>query len=100
MRNELLYVLCIQLVRIFAYPDSRSISALGSHSPDDAPEGANSCRLEDRVEYELPLGFIGSLFGGWFVDKKLRKLFLYRDNVAAEAFAGRDSKKGVSPEVA
>jgi hypothetical protein len=39
------------------------------------PEGPKSCRLEDRVEYELPLGFIGSLLGGWFVDKKLRKLF-------------------------
>jgi len=70
------------------------------HTHQMTPEGANSCRLEDRVEYELPLGFIGCLFGGWFVDKKLRKLFRYRHNVAAEAFAGRDSKKGVSPEVA
>jgi ligand-binding SRPBCC domain-containing protein len=56
------------------------------------PEGPNYCRLEDRVEYELPLGFIGSLLGGWFVDKKLRKLFRYRHNVTAEAFI-----KGASP---
>jgi ligand-binding SRPBCC domain-containing protein len=47
----------------------------------------------------LPLGFIGGLLGGWFVDKKLRKLFRYRHNVTAEAFAKRDIK-AVSPEVA
>jgi ligand-binding SRPBCC domain-containing protein len=63
------------------------------------PEGPKSCRLEDRVEYELPLGFIGSLLGGWFVDKKLRKLFRYRHNVAAEALANREIN-GASPEVA
>jgi ligand-binding SRPBCC domain-containing protein len=63
------------------------------------PEGPESCRLEDRVEYELPLGLIGDLFGGWFVDKKLRKLFRYRHNVTAEAFTN-PSIKGLSPEVA
>jgi hypothetical protein len=70
------------------------------HTHRMMPEGANTCRLEDRVEYELPLGFIGSFLGGWLVDKKLRKLFRYRHNVTAEALTDRATKKGVSPEVA
>ena len=70
------------------------------HTHRMMPEGPGSCRLEDRVEYELPLGFIGSLLGGWFVDnKKLRKLFRYRHNVTTEALAHREIK-GASPEVA
>ena len=70
------------------------------HTHRMMPEGANSCRLEDRVEYEMPLGFIGSFLGGWFVDQKLRKLFRYRHNVTAEALKDREAKKGASPEVA
>lgn len=69
------------------------------HTHRMMPEGPKSCRLEDRVEYELPLGFIGSLLGGWFVDKKLRKLFRYRHNVTAEAMADQNSSSA-SPEVA
>jgi hypothetical protein len=63
------------------------------------PEGPKSCRLEDRIEYELPLGLLGSIFGGWFVQKKLQKLFRYRHNVTAEAMA-EQSAKVASPEVA
>jgi ligand-binding SRPBCC domain-containing protein len=62
------------------------------------PEGPKSCRLEDRVEYELPLGFVGNLLASWFVHKKLQKLFRYRHNVTAEAMAERSSKSE-TPEV-
>ena len=68
------------------------------HTHRMIPEGSKSCRLEDRVEYELPLGIIGSFLGDWFVHKKLQKLFRYRYNVTAEALAERNSRRA-SPEV-
>lgn len=69
------------------------------HTHRMMPEGAKSCRLEDRIEYELPL-FLGSSLGGWLVHKKLQKLFRYRHNVTAEAMAERCLKKATTPEVA
>jgi uncharacterized protein len=64
-----------------------------SHTHRMTPEGPKSCRLEDRIEYELPLGFVGNLLGSWFVHEKLQKLFRYRHNVTAEAMAkGRQTK--------
>lgn len=37
--------------------------------------------LEDRIEYVLPFGAIGRLFGGAFVRRKLDRLFTYRHQV-------------------
>jgi uncharacterized protein len=70
-----------------------------SHTHRMTPEGPKFCRLEDRIEYELPLGFVGNFLGGWFVRRKLQKLFRYRHNVTAEAMAERNSKSE-PPEVA
>lgn len=39
--------------------------------------------LEDRIEYELPLGRLGHIFGGWFVRRKFERLFTYRHAVTA-----------------
>jgi len=72
-----------------------------SHTHRMIPEGPKACRLEDRIEYELPFGFLGDLLGSWFVDKKLQKLFRYRHNVTAEALAESSAgAKAKSPEVA
>jgi uncharacterized protein len=49
------------------------------------PESAEACRLEDRIEYELPLGALGDFFGGWLVRRKLARVFEYRHRVTAEA---------------
>jgi len=49
------------------------------------PDGPSACFLEDRILYELPLGGIGNFFGGWFVRRKLKRLFAYRHRVTAEA---------------
>ena len=57
------------------------------------PEGANACRLEDQVEYELPLGALGDLFGGWVVRRKLARVFEYRHRVTAEAMSARREKR-------
>ena len=50
-----------------------------THSMDAAPEGG--CWLVDHVEYALPLGALGALGGGWFVRRKLERLFAFRHEV-------------------
>lgn len=49
------------------------------------PEGPQASILEDRIEYTLPLGFVGAFFGNWFVQRKLKRLFAYRHRVTREA---------------
>jgi len=47
------------------------------HTHRMKPEGEGACLLEDRVEYALPLGFLGSAAGA-FVRSSLERLFDYR----------------------
>jgi uncharacterized protein (TIGR01777 family) len=42
------------------------------------PAGAEACELVDEVQYRLPLGFAGQMFGGALVSKKLDRMFRYR----------------------
>ena len=57
-----------------------------THRMMPASDGdASASVLEDRIEYELPLGAIGNLFGGWYVRRKLKRLFDYRHRVTREA---------------
>jgi len=51
------------------------------------PDGPNACRLEDTIQYELPLGAFGAICGGWFVRRKLGRLFAHRHAVTRQAFA-------------
>ena len=53
------------------------------------PQGPDACVLEDTIEYELPLGGLGRLFGHPFVQRKLKRLFAYRHAVTRRAFEGR-----------
>jgi ligand-binding SRPBCC domain-containing protein len=53
------------------------------------PDGPNACVLEDTIEYELPFGALGALVGGWFVRRKLRRLFDYRHAVTRRAHEKR-----------
>jgi ligand-binding SRPBCC domain-containing protein len=58
------------------------------HTHRMTPASANDATasiLEDRIEYELPLGALGNFFGGWFVRRKLAKLFEFRHRVTKEA---------------
>ena len=52
-------------------------------APDGDPQAASI--LEDRIEYELPFGALGNFAGGWFVRRKLRRLFEFRHRVTKEA---------------
>lgn len=60
------------------------------------PEDKNASWLEDRIEYQLPFGWLGRLIAGAWVRHKLQKLFAYRHQVTAQAVAsplgiGKDS---------
>lgn len=44
------------------------------------PSGGGSI-LRDEIEYELPLGALGQLGGGWFVRRMLERLFAYRHDI-------------------
>lgn len=44
-------------------------------------DGADASILEDAIEYELPLGALGALFGGALVRRKLARMFAHRHRV-------------------
>jgi ligand-binding SRPBCC domain-containing protein len=48
---------------------------------------ADGVEMHDRVEYELPLGWLGRLFGGWLVRRQLKQIFDYRAEVITRLFA-------------
>jgi uncharacterized protein len=45
--------------------------------------GPNTSDLEDDIEYQVPLGFLGRTFGGGFVRGQLQQLFRFRHLVTA-----------------
>ena len=49
------------------------------------PRGEGECTLTDEIEYELPLGVLGRVFGGWFARRNLERLFEFRHRVTREA---------------
>jgi ligand-binding SRPBCC domain-containing protein len=60
-----------------------------THTMD--PDGAGGSWLTDRIEYELPGGVVGNLAAGWFVNRRMERMFAYRHEVtrrACEAEAG------------
>lgn len=61
-----------QLVGMFDY---------WKHSHIMSNVDTNKSLLRDSIEYRLPLGFIGDLFGSAFVKSKLERLFNFRHNV-------------------
>lgn len=61
--------------------------ALWRHAHLIEPAGASASWLEDRIEYALPFGPLGRWLGGFFVRRKLERLFEYRHRVTAAAFA-------------
>ncbi len=46
--------------------------------------GPGRCVLEDRIEYTLPLGWLGEVVAGWLVRRKLTRMFDYRHAVTLQ----------------
>lgn len=40
----------------------------------------------DQVDYALPFGTLGDVFGGWYVERDVRSIFEYRKKVILEIF--------------
>lgn len=51
------------------------------------PDGADKSILEDSIEYVLPLGILGRLFGGAVARAKLERMFTYRHEVTVQDIA-------------
>lgn len=51
------------------------------HTHTMEPDGDDATWLIDHIEYKLPLGPLGALFGGGFAKKKLEKMFEFRHEI-------------------
>ena len=49
------------------------------------PLGPDACQLTDDITYRLPLGALGSMFGGWYARRELERLFEFRHEVTKRA---------------
>jgi uncharacterized protein len=62
------------------------------HTHEFQAEGPDSSWLEDRVEYEFPLGWLGRLIGGAYTKRRLQRLFEWRHKTTAEVLSTRKQK--------
>ena len=72
--------------RMFRDSQIKGPFALWRHIHIFEPDGPSACYLEDRVEYALPMGTLGTMIAGHFVRRKLDRLFSYRHAFTANAF--------------
>jgi uncharacterized protein len=64
--------------RMFCDRMNRGPFALWIHHHIVTPVTAQSSRLTDQIEYELPLGVLGRVFGRGIARRQLEKLFHFR----------------------
>ena len=53
------------------------------HTHTMVPDGAGGSWLVDHIEYDL--GLLGNLGAGWFVKRRMEKMFAYRHEVTRKA---------------
>lgn len=51
------------------------------------PDGESAAQLEDLIEYRVPLGLPGRVFGGGMVKRRLAAIFAYRHSLTASDLA-------------
>jgi uncharacterized protein len=59
------------------------------HTHEFLPDTPDSSWLEDRVEYEFPLGWLGNLIGGAYTRRRLQRMFAWRHKVTSDLLAAR-----------
>lgn len=67
------------------------------HTHSMESDGQGGSWLVDHIDYELPLGFLGQIGGGWFVRRKLEKMFEYRHAVTKRACEAPSDDGGFPP---
>jgi len=63
------------------------------HTHRFIPNANGRCSLVDEIEYQLPGGRIGSLFGKRFAARKIAKMFDYRHNVTVADLEAHERHK-------
>jgi ligand-binding SRPBCC domain-containing protein len=66
------------------------------HTHTMEPDGEGASWLVDRIEWELPLGFLGQLAAGSFVERKITKMFDYRHDVTKRACEAEARRRGAT----
>ncbi len=62
------------------------------HTHTFVPESEKSSWLEDRVDFEFPLGWLGKAIGGGYTRRRLQRMFAWRHQVTADELAARAAK--------
>jgi ligand-binding SRPBCC domain-containing protein len=57
------------------------------------PDDPESSWIEDRIRYELPLGWLGKLVAGGWTHRRLKRLFTWRHQTTIAEFASRARKR-------
>jgi ligand-binding SRPBCC domain-containing protein len=62
------------------------------HTHEFQGETENSSWMEDRVDYEFPLGWLGRWIGGAYTRRRLQAMFEWRHKKTAEILLARKQK--------
>ena len=62
------------------------------HTHRFEPRDEETSVLHDHIEYRLPLGLIGRLFGGWMTRRMLERMFEYRHERTRQALSGESAR--------
>lgn len=65
------------------------------HTHKMEPTGDNQSILEDHIKYQLPLGILGSTFGGAFARAKTDRMFTYRHEITTQDLQRHQAYKDV-----
>lgn len=56
-------------------------------------DGLGGTILRDQVDYRAPLGILGQWFGGWYLRRKLDKMFAYRHAITRQIIESENDKE-------
>ena len=63
------------------------------HTHSFVPESETSSWLEDRVDFELPLGWFGKFVDSGYTRRRLQRMFEWRHQVTSEELAAGAAKR-------
>ena len=69
------------------------------HTHKMLPDGENASILDDCIEYRLPLGFVGALLAGRWMNNQLDRAFRYRHRVTSTDLLNHQRYQGQSMKV-
>jgi uncharacterized protein len=63
------------------------------HTHSFVPESETTSWLEGRVEFELPLGWLGKFVGAGYTRRGLQRMFAWRHPMTSEESAARTAQR-------